>query len=130
MKEKRFNIAKTSFPKSQYNKVINNSFTQLVTIPEVPLPPPTVGEFFELYNQLFFDIPKKGEINSHEFLIRESTQYVGDELPSLELEALLEEVTNLREQLLEANQKVLELTKQNTIDTINELDINSESNNN
>tara|TARA_B100001093_G_C26839419_1_gene1019858 strand:- start:2051 stop:2443 length:393 start_codon:yes stop_codon:yes gene_type:complete len=121
MKKEKFNIAKTFYPKPQYNKVIDNSFTQLITIPEEVPSLPTVGEFFELYNQLFFDIPKKGEVNSHEFLIKESTQYVDSKSISPELEALLEEVSSLREQLLEANQKVLELTKQNTIDTVSEL---------
>jgi hypothetical protein len=128
MKEERFNIAKTSYPKSQYTKVIDNSFTQLVVTPEEPPAPPTVGEFFEIYNELFFDIPKKGETNSHEFLIKESTQYVGDGPISDEVEALLEEINSLREQLLEANQKVLELTTENATNTISELGLDLENN--
>jgi hypothetical protein len=119
MKEERFNIAKTSYPKSQYTKVIDNSFTQLVTIPEVPPAPPTVDAFFELYNELFFDIPKEGEINSHTFLIEQSSEYLGKDPLSEEFGALLEEVNSLRQQLLEANQEILELRTQAASSAVN-----------
>lgn len=119
MKEEKFNIAKTSYPKSQYNKVIDNSFTQLVVIPDEAPTLPTIGEFFELYNQLFFDIPKEGEINSHTFLVEQSSEYLGKDPLSEEFAALLEEVNSLRQQLLEANQEILNLRTQAAADTVN-----------
>ena len=38
----------------------------------------SIEQFFEYYDELFFDIPKTG-VNSHNTLIRQSTEYVGDE---------------------------------------------------
>jgi hypothetical protein len=53
---------------------------------------------------------------------------VGDGPISDEVEALLEEINSLREQLLEANQKVLELTTENATNTISELGLDLENN--
>ena len=63
------NLDKNLINKRAYSNVIDTSFSQLL-----PPPPPvedtiTVNEFFDYYLQLFYDIPEKGENNSHEFLI-------------------------------------------------------------
>ena len=73
----------------------------------------SVSQFFRLYDQLFYDIPPEGEINTHEFLIRRSTEYIGftDETPE-EIQALLDEITNLRRNLLDTEQEVLDLRNQ------------------
>ena len=121
MAEERYNIKKTKLNKQNYPKIIDNRFTQLAPpIPE-PVVEPTVDNFFELYNDLFYDIPKTGETNSHQFLINQSTEYAGGGL-SEEIEALISEIDNLREQLLEANEKILELTEQNVANTQQEID--------
>ena len=97
------NLTKTNFSKTQYPRVIDTTFSQLIPISasaaEQPLP--TVNEFFSYYDQLFYDIPAYGTTNSHEYLIRTSTDYVGFEEVSIEIEALQAEITSLREQLLE-----------------------------
>ena len=80
-----------------------------------------VDNFFELYNDLFYDIPKEGENDSHQFLIAQSTEYAGVG-NSEEIEALITEIDNLRAQLLEANEKILELTEQNVASTQTEID--------
>ena len=56
--------------------------------------------FFVLYNKLFFDIPQRGN-NSHETLITTSTEYIGYNPLTTELEALQQEITQLRRQLLD-----------------------------
>jgi hypothetical protein len=98
------------FNKGQYEQVIDTSFSQLVpaesTIPVEQLP--TVDEFFQDYDTLFFQIPKTGE-NSHEELITRSTDYIGYQPLNDEIEALTEEITSLREQLLEARQQLADL---------------------
>ncbi len=72
---------KNVFDKNTYSKVINTSFTQLGVTPisEQINNQPTVDDFFEMYNDLFYNIPEKGEINSHEFLIKKSSEYIGFE---------------------------------------------------
>ena len=72
-------LTKQVYDKNQYQKVIDTTFTQLIqpTSQATGSALPTVNEFFDFYNQLFFDIPKFGEINSHEYLIKTSTEYIG-----------------------------------------------------
>ena len=120
MAEERYNIKKSKLNKQNYPKIIDTKFTQLnPPVPE-PVVLPTVDNFFELYNDLFYDIPKTGETNSHQFLIVQSTEYAGRG-DSEEIEALISEIDSLRSQLLEANEKILELTEQNVASTQEEI---------
>lgn len=106
------NLTKTLYSKTQYPRVIDTQFTQLISVSasltEEPLP--TVDQFFNYYNQLFFGIPKFGETNSHEYLIKTSTEYIGaSSVVNDELQALVEEITFLRQQLLETQQQLIDL---------------------
>ena len=58
----------------------------------------TVGDFFTIYQTLFYQIPKEGDVNSHNFLIRESTKYTQFVAQQEEIDALLAEIDDLREQ--------------------------------
>lgn len=104
------NLVKENFAsKTQYEQVIDTSFTQLIPqqVLEEPLVvTPTVDEFFLYYEELFFQIPKFGETNSHEYLIQTSQEYIGFQAFSEEITALTEEITSLREQLLQARQQL------------------------
>jgi hypothetical protein len=73
-------LFKQIYDKNQYEKVIDTSFTQLGVIsPTSSIVAPTisVAEFFQNYQELFFSIPKFGESESHEYLIKTSTDYIG-----------------------------------------------------
>ena len=96
------NLTKNSFSRTQYPKVIDTEFTQLVPLPtgSVAVQDVSVDEFFLLYDRLFFSIPKTGN-NSHETLITTSTEYIGYNPLTTEIEALQQEITELRRQLLE-----------------------------
>ena len=102
------NLNKEVFNKRDYEKTINTSFTQLgvKTIQEQIDEQPTVQEFFNLYNKLFYEINELGPTNSHEYLIKTSTAYIAfDENDEL-IEALQKEIAQLREELLEAQQQI------------------------
>ena len=101
MKQK-VNLNKQVFSKTQYPRVVNTEFTQLIptSTESIAVEDVSVDEFFLLYDKLFFDIPKTGN-NSHETLITTSTDYVGYNLLATEIEALQQEITELRRQLLE-----------------------------
>ena len=100
--KKQVNLTRNSFSKTQYPKVIDTEFSQL--IPQVTEPiavqDVSVDEFFLLYDKLFFDIPQRGN-NSHETLITTSTEYIGYNPLTTEIEALQQEITELRRQLLD-----------------------------
>ena len=105
------NLNKNVFLKDQYEKVIDTSFTQLVqpaATSSVVLPSISIAEFFTNYQTLFFEIPKYGNINSHEYLIKTSQAYAGDFNNNDDtIQALTEEVTSLRQENLDLQQQIL-----------------------
>lgn len=113
----QYNLSKEVFSKSQYQNTIDTSFSQLITpqneVAGVDLP--TVDQFFNFYNQLFFDIPKFGETNSHEYLIKTSQEYIGQSLVNEEIQALTAEITNLRQELLSVTQQAIRNQTTNTL---------------
>ena len=109
-------LTKLVYDRNQYKQVIDTSFTQLVqpTTQDTSSALPSVNQFFDYYNQLFFDIPKFGEVNSHEYLIQTSQEYVGlSNVVNDEIQALIDEVTELRQENLELQQQLLTIV-QNT----------------
>lgn len=108
---------KQVYNKANYQKVIDTSFTQLgvQTIQERIDSQPTTDEFFNMYNELFYDIPETGEINSHEYLIKQSSEYIGFEANQEEIEALQAEIAQLRTELLDAQKQILDLQTGTTL---------------
>ena len=76
------------------NKVTNTQFSNFVVppTPEVVSTIPTVSEFFDNYDILFYQIPQTGS-NSHATLIEKSSAYLG-----LDLNLVLAQLNNLQEQ--------------------------------
>ena len=104
-------LNKTVYGKITYPNIINTQFTQLVGAnPAEAAPPITIEEFFQAYNDLFFEIPIDGEFNSHLELIKRSTEYVGVNQNSGEIDALLDEINQLRLENLTQQQTIDELT--------------------
>ena len=103
-------LNKGVFEKRNYKKTIDTEFKKLgvKTVKEQLEEQPTVKEFFELYNTLFYDIPEKGEEGSHEFLIKTSSEYINFEETDELVEALQNEIGELREDLLESQQKLID----------------------
>ena len=105
-------LTKLVYDKNQYQKVIDTTFTQLVQPASQATGSalPTVNEFFDYYNQLFFDIPKFGETNSHEYLVKTSEDYIGSSnILNDEIQALIDEVTELRQENLDLQQRLIQL---------------------
>ena len=111
------NLNKQVYDKNQYTKVIDTSFKQLgvQTVQERIDSQPTTNEFFNMYNNLFYDIPETGEINSHEYLIKKSSEYIGFEANQEEIDALQAEIAQLRIDLLDAQKQILDLQTGTTL---------------
>lgn len=105
------NLSKTVYSKIQYEKVIDTSFTQLINVSSslsASLPVITVDQFFQYYQDLFFQIPKLGEVNSHEYLVITSGAYIGSTTPTDDtIQALVDEVTQLRQENLDLQQQII-----------------------
>ena len=118
----KVNLNRQVFNKTKFNETVDTSFSQLGVQEEDPsffdINLATQEDFFTLYDKFFYDIPKEGEINSHTYLITESTEYVGFQQSQEEIEALLLEIADLREENLALRQENVELTvKANTPST-------------
>jgi hypothetical protein len=102
------NLNKEVFNKRAYLKTIDTSFTELGvrTIQEQIDEQPTVQEFFDMYNTLFYNINELGPTNSHEFLIKTSQEYIGFEEENEIIELLQAEIATLRTELLNAQKQL------------------------
>ena len=104
-------LNKTVYGKVTYPNVINTEFTQLLNVQtEVSSSDMTVDQFFQGYNDLFYEIPIEGDFHSHLELIKRSTEYVGVNQNSGEIDALLDEINQLRLENLTQQQTIDELT--------------------
>lgn len=106
----KISLNKEVFNKNKYKKTINTEFSQLGVKPiqEQIDEQPTVQEFFDMYNTLFYDIPELGETNSHEFLVKTSGEYINTEANDELIEALQNEIAQLREELLQTQQDLID----------------------
>lgn len=104
---KNLPIQKTVYNREKYRKVVSSNFTTFV--PPPPDADPTIEDFFNLYESLFYEIPADGDIQSHSYLIRRSSELVDFEKDTQDIQPLLDEIADLREQLLEANGEILQL---------------------
>lgn len=101
-------IQKTVYNSVEFGKVVDRSFNTFVQ-PIAEEDPDTVDELFRLYEKLYFEIDIEGETNSHEYLIKKSSELVNFERSTEEIQPLLDEIAQLREQNLLLNQQILEL---------------------
>jgi hypothetical protein len=105
------NFNKQVYNKNDYQKIIDTSFTQLgvQTIQEQLNVQPTTDEFFAMYNDLFYNINELGNTNSHEYLIKTSSEYINYTDNQILIDALQAEITQLRTELLDSQKQVIEL---------------------
>jgi hypothetical protein len=101
-------ITKTVFKKDDFNKAVDTEFSTFVE-PEVEVDNDTVEELFRLYNKLYFEIPTDSDVNSHKYLIQESSKLVEFTSDLEDIQPLLDEIAQLRQQLLIANQEIIEV---------------------
>lgn len=100
-------LYKNVYSKEQFKNTVDSSLP-VNTTPTETLP--SVEEFFNYYSLLFYSIPKLGDINSHEYLIKTSQDYIGNQQSNEEIDALIQEINGLRETVLEQQQLIFDLT--------------------
>jgi len=106
----QISIEKQVFNKVTFPKVIDTQFSQLLnaqgTEEQLTF---TLDDFFQLYEQLFFQIPKEGDTNSHRFILEKEADYLGVIINQDDIQALLDEITTLRQQILDTQVTINEL---------------------
>lgn len=104
-------LKKDVFNSEKYNKVIDRSFNEFVD-PTPEQDTDTVEELFRLYEKLFFTIPINGDINSHEYILKRSSEIADFEKTTEDIQPLLDEIADLRRNLLESNEEIIQLQNQ------------------
>lgn len=109
-------IQKTVFDKNLFNRVVNTQFNQLIE-PQVEDEDTlefSIDDFFSLYEQLFYQIPRDGDINSHQYILQKEADYLGITINQDDIQALLNEITSLRQQVLDTQTLVNQLSSTTT----------------
>ena len=114
----KIDLKKEVYSDIDYPRIIDTKFNELgtISINEQIDTTPTTNEFFDLYNSLFYEIPSFGDINSHQYLIQTSADYIDFDANQEEILALRAEITDLRRQLLEAQVATAEAISGEKID--------------
>ena len=95
-------IQKQVFDKDTFEKVVDTQFSQLINLQASDVAVPlTVDEFFKLYEEIYYQIPKEGDINSHRYILEKEADYLGVNLNNDDIQALLDEITTLRQTVLD-----------------------------
>jgi len=112
MDNQEVKLNKQVFGKVSYPNVVDTEFKQLVQ-PEQAVEietPMTVAEFFAEYDRLFYEIPQRGSFGSHDEIVKRSAGYIGVVGQSEEIQALLDEINDLRTQLITSQQEIVNLS--------------------
>ena len=104
-------IEKQVFDKNIFPKVIDTEFSQLLNNVSEETPVFTIEDFFQLYENLFYQIPKEGDTNSHRYILEKEADYLGVIVNQDDIQALLEEITTLRQQVLDTQTALDEVSK-------------------
>lgn len=111
-------VQRTVFDKDKFTKVVDTNFNQLFNSQALEETPSfTLDDFFQLYEDLFDQIPREGDINSHQYILQREADYLGVQISQDDLQALLNEITDLRQELLDSQKIINDLTN-NTDTTI------------
>jgi hypothetical protein len=105
-------VQRAIYNKDRFPKVIDTQFREL-NVTEPVAPEVTVDDFFALYDELFFEIPRDGDINSHRYILQREAEYLGVKFADdIDIQALLQEITDLRQQLLATETENVTLLQQ------------------
>lgn len=103
-------LSKTVQEKDKLRKIVSSTFTTFVQPSEVQ-DTDTISELFRLYDKLYLQIPLDGP-QSHTYLIEESSKLVDIQQDNEAIQPLLDEITELRERLLSANEQIFQLEEE------------------
>lgn len=104
----KVDLRKTVYNRDQFDRVVGGREFTTFTVDGDGVQF-TVDDFFTEYENLFLSIPIFGDNNSHEYLVRRSGELVGFQRTNEDIQPLLDEITSLRQQLLESRQESINL---------------------
>ena len=117
MAKENINIHRELYKKVDIDTLIDTEF-KTFTKPVEEIDTDTVEELFRLYDKLFYTIPAEGETNSHQYILNKSSELATLDRFSEDIEPLLNEISQLRRELLASDERQFELDR-NTENTLN-----------
>ena len=102
----KIRLSRTVYKKDEFDRSIDSSFKSFVDVKQEDTD--TIAELFRLYNKFYAEIPAEGEVNSHEFLVKESSKFLDFENEDEMIQPLLDEISDLRQRLLQQNVENIE----------------------
>lgn len=111
MANQKVQIRKTVYDNAGLSKIVDREFKAFAEpVPEQD--PDTVEELFRLYDKLYLEIPIEGESNSHQYIVTKSSDLLNADLDNEAIQPLLDEISELRAELLESNREIANLNIQ------------------
>ena len=102
----KISVEKKVFGKD-FSRVVDIEFHQLLNNNNELKPQITIEEFFQEFEDLFYQIPKEGDSDSHRYILRRVAEYLGAKLADeTDVNALLDEITSLRQELLDIEKTI------------------------
>ena len=101
-------IQKTVLSKAEFVKVVDTTFNTF-TQPVINTGVDTIDEFFRLYEELYFEIDVLGDTDSHEYLVKKSSELLTFDAVTENIQPLLDEIAQLRIENLALNQELVSL---------------------
>tara|TARA_R110001592_G_scaffold897_7_gene4645 strand:- start:1798 stop:2232 length:435 start_codon:yes stop_codon:yes gene_type:complete len=108
----KITIKSQRFDRDKFNETVDTKFSQLVNIPDPSFfdrDLAVLDDFWYLYDKFFYIIPKLGAIESHQYLAKTSGEYADFSNINSEIQALLDEIAELRKENLELIQEATNL---------------------
>jgi len=107
----KIDLNRKVYDKNSYNKIIDTKFKEFGVTSIIKDLSDTISieDFFDNYNTIFYQIPKIGETNSHEYLAKTSGDYINFEQTNEQILALQKEISILRQENLNQSIEILEL---------------------
>ena len=112
MAQEKITLIAQRFNKEKFNETVDREFTQLVSIADPSFfdrDLAVLDDFWYLYDKFFYIIPKLGEIESHQYLAKTSGEYADFATINTEIQALLDEIAELRKENLQLIQDATNL---------------------
>ena len=108
----KINLGLTSkvYGRKEIDSIIDREFKQFGQPEE--LEEKTVDQFFVDYEDLFYQIPVEGSVNSHEYLVKKSSELYKVNTSTNDIQPLLDEITLLRSQSVVDQQTIIDLRTQ------------------
>lgn len=102
-----------TFLRDNFEKLVDTRFKQLLKPSTGEDTSFTIDEFFTLYDELFYQISPEGDVQSHRFILNKTAEYLGVKInEESNIQALLDEITLLKQELLDANKSLESINKQ------------------